>query len=451
MLVTDPRSLIISGSSESGHAESQYSMALAGYRLRIIGNTITLTAPAAKVSLAKKVNATKTSTNNDDTIDSIFANLAGSFVDGARGADTLNVTEVGDSQATANLDGITNVETINLSLSSATSIIGVDSLIPAGGNLVINHAAGDTPLHFDGSAETDGAFTFNTSIDDQPDVLMGGAGDDTFNYADSTDSTGGLSLMGMDGDDVFHVGELHAVTIAGGAGYDVLNHYKNGWTMTPLNITGIERINVIGNSIFELNLNDAMLPADAPLIIDASHADKWGVTVQFDDVTSGRVDFIGSTAGDHLYLNGSNDPNTIDHFSLGSGSDLVQLASLHRSNTIANSAGIDEVSNFNIAGQDQIILSTWRNMLYEITVTTANHADFVSQINSALGDSGITTETAASGDIYRVQIAAGEMAGTYVISDKTGDLVTTDDEVLKLTGDIGEIGVDQFGWYPDWP
>lgn len=376
MIMTGPRSLVISGYSETGYDEHEYSMALAGYRVRIIGNTITLTAPAAMVDLDNKVKATNTSTNYDDTIDSTFANLAGSVVDGAEGIDTLSVTEVSDTQATANLDGVTNVESINLSLSGATSITSLDSLIPAGGNLVINHAAGGSPLTFDGSAETDGAFTFNTAIDDQPDVLMGGAGDDTFNYADSTAS---LHLVGHDGDDVFHLGQIRDKTIEAGAGYDVLNLYENLTVLPFFNATGIEKINVFSD--YQIRLNDAMLPADEPLVIDASLADGY-ILLSFHDVTEGRVTFIGSNHDDQLWLKGTDDPNTIDQLILGTGSDRVEVVSRDTSrigsNTIANSAGIDEVSNFNVAGKDQIILTKQPNELYEISVETADQADFVS-------------------------------------------------------------------------
>jgi len=362
-------------------------------------------------------------------------------IDGAGGNDILNAT---DTFAATDLDGVSNVETINLTLTAASVITSVNDLVAAGENVTINHLGGANALTFTGTAETDGAFTFNASAAAAADIITGGDGDDTFNYALNT---GNVTLTGGDGDDTFNMGDNLTVAdiINGGLGNDVLNvGDDSGLPVTDLDgVTNVETINIVNTGASTYQPAAGVIAAGETLTINAAGGGA-AVTLDLANETDGRVIYTGTNFGDTLILSGANDAATIDTFTLGTGADTVDLVT-NATNTVANLAGVDEVANFNVAGGDVIDVTNVGATLYAVNVDTAEIGDFVAKANAALAASGVTAAAAAAGDIFQVTVGDGGMAGTYVISnDIAGSLVSAADEIIQLTGTIGTITNAEF-------
>jgi Ca2+-binding RTX toxin-like protein len=141
--------------------------------------------------------------------------------------DTVELT--GDYSAGFGLGTPDYVEQVLVRAGNDYNLIADDSNVAAGGALTINAIPlGDAnSIIFDGSAETDGRFTFYGS--DAADVFLGGAGDDIV-YGHG----GGDVLSGGGGGDTF---AYFDVSQSAGADYDTLADFDPGADKIDLDVT----------------------------------------------------------------------------------------------------------------------------------------------------------------------------------------------------------------------
>jgi len=131
-------------------------------------------------------------------------------IDGNEGSDVLNF--LGTGGAATQLNGVTNIETINVT-GSAVTVTSLDSLVSSAQTLVLNAGAVTTSFVFDGAAETDGSFNITGSTA-AADTITGGSLADTI-----VGGAGGGSLAGGAGNDLISGGS-GVETITGGTGID---------------------------------------------------------------------------------------------------------------------------------------------------------------------------------------------------------------------------------------
>jgi hypothetical protein len=163
---------------------------------------IQITAQNANVSTTTDVNATASTTNGDDTIETQFTFLTGTTIDGGGGTDTLEVTDGG----AFTLNNITNVEILDLTGANTASTVTqmgndferVD--LSAQGDTIT--ATGLQDLDINGGAGADTVIytafddLFNTGF--KPSVikalLNGGGGTDTIRVDDAISSANDLNF-----------------------------------------------------------------------------------------------------------------------------------------------------------------------------------------------------------------------------------------------------------------
>ncbi|MGE4428910.1 MAG: beta strand repeat-containing protein, partial [Solirubrobacteraceae bacterium] len=187
----------------------------------------------------------------DNDTDAHFAVTGGSggdvlFFDAITGQDSFdggagNDTLFADGVSNDFLDGVSNVEQINLDGSGLLSVSALDSLVAANATLNIDASDRDSGWDFDGSAETDGKFNIYSS--DYDDILSGGAGNDSI-YGNAGDDTidGGAGADSLDGgagdhDVVSWQTSTAAVTVSlysgvvsgGSATGDTISGFENAW------------------------------------------------------------------------------------------------------------------------------------------------------------------------------------------------------------------------------
>ncbi len=162
------------------------------------GNNITLTAPAANVDLASKVNSTDFTTKGDDTINSTVANLAAVAVNGNLGTDTLNITDGG---VVAGLNNFASIETLVLN---------------AGTTIDATTTAGNTITKVVGSSAVD-VVSINNA---QTNVALGD-GNDTLNVISTLAL--GTTLDGGVGTDTFATANNSVINNATIKGFEFLN------------------------------------------------------------------------------------------------------------------------------------------------------------------------------------------------------------------------------------
>jgi hypothetical protein len=137
-------------------------------------------------------------------------------IDGGAGADSI--INSGWS-STADLDNVTNVETLTLTGSNlAFNYVAKDSLVAAGSSLTVNASGstGTATLIWNGGAESNGAF--NVTGTGNNDSLLGGIGNDTLTGGAGADTLeGGLGIdvltVGTTGDAFIDRVNLNGITL----------------------------------------------------------------------------------------------------------------------------------------------------------------------------------------------------------------------------------------------
>ena len=168
------------------------------------------------------------------TFNTVGTLTAADVINGGNGIDVVTTSGY---TTTTDLNGITNVETLNLTGANlAYSYTTVDTLVAFGQTLTVNaaNATGTSTLTFAGNAETNGAFSITGTANN--DSVTGGANADTINGGAGNDTiTGGAGadvLTGGAGADTFVV---TAQTTA--AGIDWITDFVGGTDVLKTGIT----------------------------------------------------------------------------------------------------------------------------------------------------------------------------------------------------------------------
>jgi len=108
-------------------------------------------------------------------------------VDGSTGTDTVALTGNTAFAAATYFNNVKNIEVITVgNTNTAVTITTQDTLVAAGATLTLTNAANSGVLTFNGSAETDGAFTITGGTGN--DSITGGSGNDTFSGGTGNDT-----------------------------------------------------------------------------------------------------------------------------------------------------------------------------------------------------------------------------------------------------------------------
>src|SRR5262249_26361812 len=159
-----------------------------------------------------------------------------------------------------------SIETLGLLDNYTYTLSVADGVVAAGQNLYVDGEgiSGTGKIQFDGSAETDGTFSFRDSSGN--DTLGGGPNNDGFYGAGGgSDAFGGLG-----GDDVFAMyGNLDSSDkIFGGFGNDTVGldgDYSAGLVLGQFTLNSIENLNVAAGHDYKITANDGNVGAGQQL------------------------------------------------------------------------------------------------------------------------------------------------------------------------------------------
>ena len=441
------------------------------------GNSITLNAAGAKVSISEKSSASDYATTLDDTITSTKANAEGSTIDGAGGTDTLYITtdsegDVGLSDKAGGHDlnmMLTDVETIVFQNTSDTitlkthngeniRIEGADGALENsdahtsqnGQTITVNNIDGNVRSFVYLSDHTGLVVKLGASIDKVLGVqtadahIFMGSGNDQVSISSHSD---GFGSVGVNANAVLNAAALEGATIDGGDGDDYLYYYTDAnaaqSTVTlSSKITNFERFSlhdagagytttfVLGNLGFEtieIGSNGAYTSAqDSVFNIDAGDLEVNGFTGTNQTVnftTEGTFTLDIGAAWDVVNLfDGTNNVSIskgdLANFSETAGRAFVGGNTANDTITLTNAITkytLGQAEGKGVSGVENIILSAGGSIQ---TVNT----------NVASGATLTVTNISTSKLIFN---GAAETDGNFVINNSASSATST------LTGGAG--------------
>ncbi|GEM_PF-657232 len=248
-------------------------------------------------------------------------------IDGSAGPTEieLNGDYSGAHALVANATTILDLAEIDLDAGHNYDLTVVDANLETGfGTTVDGEFLGPSNwLHFDGSAETTGAFQLIDGLGD--DVLIGGGGNDVLSFDGGGTDTG----KGNGGDDFFDVcGHLDSTDqFDGGAGVDTVEltasetstgNYTgaDALHLTAGMLANFEQMDLDGGGSYDITTVDATVASGVNFVVDATLLAPAD-TLSFDGSaeTDGRFEFdMGANfqTGDHLVGGAQNDTLVLD-------------------------------------------------------------------------------------------------------------------------------------------
>ena len=348
------------------------------------GGAIQITAQNANVSPTTEVNATASTTNGDDTIETQFTFLTGTTINGGGGTDTLEVTDGG----TFTLNNITNVEILDLTGANNAS--------------TVTQMSNDfTRVDLSGQGDTITA----TGLQDLD--INGGAGSDTVIYADFGDlfnlaldpSFIRAQLNGGGGTDTIQVDD------AINSGNDLNFNRAGSFERLVQNDTGAADITVTdAEDIREIDISTATNASTVDIsganvgmtITGGSAADQITGSTGVDEIIGGAGgDVIDGGVGDDDIEGNAGD----DDLTGGNGDDTI--AGGTGADTLDGGAGTDSLTGG--AGDDEFT-GSFGNDTFNVdagtdTITDLSDSDVVVVSNGAVLTATVSrdyTATAAS-------------------------------------------------------
>ena len=252
--------------------------------------------------------------------DAIYAGShfnAGDAIDGGADTDTLYLDGDYSGGVTFGTNTLTNVEDLNLAAGHTYSFTASDGTVTSGESLVIDASAlaAANHLSFDGSAETDGGFTFTTGAGD--DVLSGGGYVDSFNL----EAGGHDTVHAGGGDDTIRMGaSLDALDVidGGGGGIDTLRldgDYSAGVVFGTSTVTNFKNFELVAGHSYNFTASDGTVASgDTMNVLAASLAAGQNLTFDGSAEADGGFSFDPGAGDDELTGGGQTDV-----FSLGTG------------------------------------------------------------------------------------------------------------------------------------
>ncbi|MGN6210232.1 M10 family metallopeptidase C-terminal domain-containing protein, partial [Asticcacaulis sp.] len=240
------------------------------------------------------VDTIKTGQYDDHVI--MFGDLtATDKVDGGAGYDWLYLAGDYAAGVTFNATTMKDIESLYFYQGYNYNVKLADANVAAGAQLTVHGeelSSGDM-LKFDGSAETDGSFYFNTRSGTND--LSGGAQADIFNIMGSagTIKSGG-------GDDVVFLmsGFTAGDKIDGGSGNDVVALFNSSYldiVLTATTLTNVENLQISGG-VAKIKTNDANVAAGSLMSVTSQSSLTFDGTAE----TDGRFTISGSAENDSI-------------------------------------------------------------------------------------------------------------------------------------------------------
>jgi Ca2+-binding RTX toxin-like protein len=306
---------------------------------------------------------------------------------------------------------------------SATTMTGVDKLFLEGGHsydLTTNDATVDSAVNpdltvdstglgssdtltFDGSAELDANFIFNTGH--EVDTLTGGDFGDTFNMgafltaADTIDGGGGFDTVSLDGN---YTG-VHALVLG------------------ATTLTNVENLVLADGNSYDITTNDATVAGGATLDVDASVLSAaFGLTFDGSAETDGSFTITGSAG--------------VDTLTGGAQTDAFYMgANLTAADTIDGGGGDDSVYlDGDYSGVHALVLgATTLTNVENIVLTDGNSYDITTDDATVASGETLTVGASALSAAYSLTFdGSAETDGSFTIFGSAG--------VDTLTGGVGD-------------
>lgn len=335
---------------------------------------------------------------------------------------------------------MTGIETIELERGFSYELISHDATVASGQDLTVDASFLSflDAARFDGSAETDGTFTFYDGAGD--DIFRGGAGGDFFSFEAGGHDTG----RGNDGDDTFDAcGKFDSADVFdGGSGYDTIEldasetpHFRYAFdhalSITAAMLSNFEEMDLDGGGSYTISTADGVVASGVAFKVDASLLDNVDI-LNFDgsSETDGSFEFDLSDSTYHLTGGAQNDVfNVGEDFRLndridgggfsGGDGNMVEFGGDYTGAhaLVLGTSTIKNVQNF--------LFDSGHS--YDITISdgTFNDADAILIDGSNVGTGSLTFD------------ASAETGATLNIFDGAGDDV--------LTGGTGQINYFNMG------
>uniref|UniRef100_UPI00345CF17B calcium-binding protein n=1 Tax=Nitrosomonas sp. TaxID=42353 RepID=UPI00345CF17B len=312
-------------------------------------------------------------------------------VDGGTGTDTVALTGNTAFTATNDFNNVQNIEAITVgNTNTAITITTQDTLVAAGATLTLTTAANSGVLTFNGSADTDSAFSITGGTGN--DSITGGAGNDTL-----AGGTGNDTLVGEGGNDTITTG-AGTDSITGGAGADTIT---------------------LGSSA-----NDNT--RQTVIYTSASDGAAAGANSGADTLT--QFDANANTAADDLIkITGTfktsldNDSDSILDYSVSNGTDLGNQAIIGGANqeaTVLLDAELEVVlADFTAAGLANLIAELGEEIDFTAIATGEEHL-FI--MNFSTTQAALVNYTAGSGGDDVIVASDIQILGIVTHNDGSG-------------------------------
>ena len=369
--------------------------------------------------------------DGDDTINGGNTVTAATSIKGGTGTDTLNVT---DPIALNALDGVREVEVVNITLTANTTLTPVDDVVAAGAKLAVNITAGTSAnLTFNGGSETDGSFTFTDLGTMKDHVMTGGAKNDVFAFGLNT---GDVTLNGGAGDDTFNMGNFLTIAdhIDGGPGTDTLK-VINDTAVTDLdNVTNVEIINIFNTNLTSYKPVDGLIAAGKTLTINALGTN--GVKLDFSNELDGKL--VVTTSGEALTVTGGALADTVTG---GAGIDTFTIAAG------ATVSKWDTLVNWNF-DTDLIDIPGPAPRVTLLTIAGAgvDESTLVAAMQATVNAANPATCWNAANDVVVFTVNGGALNGNVylAVNDAANTTVSNADYFVRLVGFSGTIDTSDF-------
>ena len=327
---------------------------------------------------------------------------------------------------------IADISVIDLIAGDSYRLITNDANVAAGKEMDVDGSqlGANDSMYFDGSHETDGAFSF--SVGAGTDTLMGGAGNDDFFFASGQKLTAADHINGDGGTNrLFLTGD-----------------YSTGLKFGVSTVENIQSINLGAGYSYGLTTNDATVGAGQTLYVNGLNLDT-SHTLYFNGSaeTSGAFNILGGAGNDTLMGGKGNDVfnggGGADTMTSGGGADQFYYSNVSDS----TSTNHDTIHGFNAVGDSFAMVGslTLPNAIDSaVTEGKLTSAAFDTNLSQAIGAAQLHPH-----DAVLFTPTLGNLAGhTFLVIDENGvaGYQAGQDLVIDITGatNLTHLGTGNF-------
>lgn len=376
---------------------------------------------------------------------------AADSIDGGTGSDIL-VLEGNYAGLTLAATTMVNVETIRFESAGSYSLTTNDANVAAGQTLTVTctDLMSGGSVTFNGSAETDGHFTFYGALGSVN--FTGGAQADNF-LMQNTFGGGSVTLNGGGGNDTFNFGEDYntADLVNGGAGVDTLYIASTQTTLSYVlggNLTSIDILKVGGGADYEFGTTDALVAAGQTFTVDMTQLGQFD-NFSFDGSAEkdGRFHFIAGPGNLTLFTGAGNDifdltgSNGAIAAEGGNGNDVFEfLGNMPENVLLDGGAGSDTLTLNGDYTREHDMQGNSLTGIERIIMAAGDNYNFTFESGAILAGQDITINAGALGVHDRLTFdGSARPQGITVLAGAGNDTVTG---VNYIDGSKG--GTDNF-------